>query len=56
MRAVRALEKLPDAETVAKFGEMVRTNLKTGKLAERYAAVIAEEQAPEEGGAAGAVP
>ena len=56
MRAVRALEKLPDAETVAKFGEMVRTNLKTGKLAERYAAVIAEEQAPEEGTAAGAAP
>mmetsp|Transcript_29072 Transcript_29072/g.74799 ORF Transcript_29072/g.74799 Transcript_29072/m.74799 type:complete len:1233 (+) Transcript_29072:80-3778(+) len=48
MRAVRALEKLPDAESVAKFGDLVRTTLKSGKLAERYAAVVAEEQAAEE--------
>ena len=49
MRAARALEKLPDAESVAKFADLVRTTLKGPKLAEKYAAVVAEEQAAEEG-------
>jgi len=44
MRACRALEKLPDAEAVTKFSDFVRTTLRGGKLAEKYAAVCAEEE------------
>lgn len=43
MRACRALDKLPDAEGVAKFVDLVRTTLRGGKLAEQYATVCAEE-------------
>mmetsp|Transcript_50664 Transcript_50664/g.169198 ORF Transcript_50664/g.169198 Transcript_50664/m.169198 type:complete len:920 (+) Transcript_50664:2-2761(+) len=45
MRAVRALERLPEAETVPKLGELVRNTLKAGRLADKYAAVCAEEEA-----------
>jgi len=45
MRAIRALEKMPDAETNLKFDEFVRSALRAGKLAEKYAAVCAEEGA-----------
>ena len=42
MRTARALEKLPEADTCIKFEEFVRSTLKGGKLAEKYAAVCAE--------------
>ena len=44
MRAVRALEKMPDADTVAKFTELLRVTLRGPKLADKYAAVCAEEE------------
>lgn len=44
MRACRALEKLPDAEAVIKFADLLRTTLRGGKLAEKYAAICAEEE------------
>lgn len=41
--------QLPDAETVTKFSDLVRTTLRGNKLGERYAAICAEEeQAAEE--------
>ena len=45
MRAVRALEKLPEADSVAKFAELLRGTLRGPKLADKYAAVCAEEEA-----------
>jgi len=48
MRACRALEKLHDAETVAKFVDLLRTTLRGPKLAERYAAICAEDEATAE--------
>lgn len=44
MRAVRALEKMPDADGQTKFDEFVRTTLKGGKLADKYALLCAEEE------------
>jgi hypothetical protein len=44
MRAVRALEKMPDAEGLPKLDEFVRTTLKGGKLADKYALLCAEEE------------
>jgi len=44
MRACRSLEKLPDADAVTKFTDFVRTTLRGGKLAEKYAAVCAEDE------------
>jgi len=44
MRACRSLEKLPDADAVTKFTDFVRTTLRGAKLAEKYAAVCAEEE------------
>ncbi|KAL1495813.1 hypothetical protein AB1Y20_016673 [Prymnesium parvum] len=44
MRAVRALEKVPGAETCVKFEEFVRSTLKNGALAERYATVCGEDE------------
>jgi len=43
MRAVRSLEKMPEADTSLKFEEFVRATLHTGKLAEKYAAICAED-------------
>jgi len=51
MRTVRALEKLPDAESCVKFEEFVRATLKGGKLADKYAAVCAEDDAKANGAA-----
>ena len=45
MRAARALEKLPDSESVAKFADLLRATLRGGKLADKYAAVCQEEEA-----------
>ncbi len=45
MRATRALEKLPEADSVSKFDDFVRGTLRTGKLAEKYTAICAEETA-----------
>jgi len=45
MKAVRALEKVPDANGVAKFADLLRTTLRSGKLADKYATVCAEEDA-----------
>jgi len=45
MRAARALERMPDADTAPKFDEFVRTALRVGKLADKYAAVCAEDDA-----------
>jgi len=44
MRACRALEKLPDHEACIKFADLLRTTLRGGKLADKYAAVCAEEE------------
>ena len=49
MRTVRALEKLPDAEGVVKFGELLRNTLRGPKLADKYAAICAEEEAAGQG-------
>ena len=43
MRAIRALEKMPEA-ACTKFSEFLRA-LRAGKLAEKYAAVVAAETA-----------
>ena len=45
MRAVRALEKMPGAEMCVKFDEFVRSELRSGNLADRYAAVCGEDEA-----------
>ena len=45
MRAVRALERMPDVEGVAKFAELLRNTLRGPKLADKYAAICAEEEA-----------
>lgn len=45
MRAVRALEKISGADSSVKFDEFVRSVLKAGKLADKYAALCGEEEA-----------
>jgi len=45
MRAVRALEKMPDSDTVVKFQELLRATLRGPKLADKYASICAEEEA-----------
>ena len=45
MRTARAIEKCAEADTVPKFEEFVRTTLRGGKLADRYAAIVAEDEA-----------
>jgi len=45
MRACRALEKMNDAETITKFNDLLTTTLRGPKLADRYAAICAEEEA-----------
>lgn len=45
MRACRALEKIPDVNTVAKFSELLRTTLRGDALRDRYASICAEEEA-----------
>lgn len=45
MRAARALEKLVEAGGSTKFDQLVRITLRSGKHAEKYAAIVAEEQA-----------
>lgn len=45
MRAVHAIDKLPDAESIPKFVELLKGTLRGPKLAERYAAICAEEDA-----------
>tara|TARA_B110001452_G_scaffold18888_1_gene15310 strand:+ start:241 stop:3870 length:3630 start_codon:yes stop_codon:yes gene_type:complete len=49
MRTARAIEKCADADTVPKFEEFVRTTLRGGKLAERYNAIVAEDEAKASG-------
>ena len=44
LRAARALERMPEAQRSAKFGDFVRHTLRTGRLADRYATVCAEEE------------
>ena len=48
MRAVRALEKMADADSVAKFADLLRNTLRGGKLAEQYAKIVAEDEATPE--------
>jgi len=45
MRAIHALEKMPESESCLKFDEFVRNSLKAGKLADKYSAVCAEDMA-----------
>ena len=47
MRAIRALEKMPEAETCTKFTEFLRA-LRGGKLAEKYQAVCADADTAED--------
>jgi len=44
MRAVRAIERMAEAETVGKFVELLKHTLRGPKLADKYAAVCAEEE------------
>ena len=48
MRAVRALEKMADSDSVAKFADLLRNTLRGGKLAEQYAKIVAEDEATPE--------
>ncbi len=43
LRAARALERSSDVESCARFGEFVRNVLRSGKMAEKYLAICAEE-------------
>ena len=45
MRAARALEKMPDAESSPKFVAFARDVLRGAKLAEKYEAVCREDDA-----------
>ncbi|KYR00775.1 HEAT repeat-containing protein [Tieghemostelium lacteum] len=43
LRAIAAISRIPNSESVAKFEEFIKTSIKSGALASQYSAILSED-------------